>query len=222
MSAQLPSIRVGLVSPNGLLLTALHKALLDQPDMTPTLIGLNTESMALAARTPMHLVVVDVDFARRDNVGGKTLNTIGFLREVYHLIPHTPVVAILKDPHIRQISALYRMKISAIVARTDDCLPEVTRAIRCADAGYLAACRVIKALLVDAPPPPPLTERELEVAQRLVNVMGEDDETYKGIAQQLRMSPGTLKTHVKHLRTKFNARSNAEVVRLCQSIGLVV
>jgi DNA-binding NarL/FixJ family response regulator len=221
MSERQPSIQVGLVSPNGLLLTALHKTLMDQPDITPTLIGLNPESMKQAARMPVHLVVVDVDFARRDTVGDKTLNTIGFLREVYHLIPHTPVVAILKDPQIRQITALYRMQVSAIVARTDDCLPEVTRVIRCANAGSLSACRVIKALLLGSPPPPPLTERELEVAQRLVDVTSGDDETYKSIAHQLRMSTGTLKTHVKHLRTKFNARSNAEVVRICQSSGLV-
>lgn len=62
----------------------------------------------------------------------------------------------------------------------------------------------------------PLTPRETEVLQRLV-----EDATEAVIAETLCVSPHTVRTHVKNLYAKLQVHSRAQVVRAAIERGLV-
>ena len=64
--------------------------------------------------------------------------------------------------------------------------------------------------------PPPLTARELEVLQLAA-------QGYSGrqIAERLRISPATIKTHFEHIYSKFEVRGRAAAVAQALRAGLI-
>ena len=56
-----------------------------------------------------------------------------------------------------------------------------------------------------------LTQRELEVARRIV-----DRQTNRQIAEQLFLSPKTIETHIRNIFAKLGADSRVEVARIVE------
>jgi two-component system response regulator DesR len=65
-------------------------------------------------------------------------------------------------------------------------------------------------------PAPPLTEREREVLE-LISA----GSTNREIAQQLYLSPHTVKEHTSALYRKLGVRNRAEAVQKAQRVGLL-
>lgn len=98
---------------------------------------------------------------------------------------------------------------------------EIARAIRSAHAGHgTLAPEIGKALVQDANKPPrpghDLTPREHEVLALLVEGLNN-----RQIAEQLHVSPSTIKSHVSNILTKFGVYSRTEAVTLALREGLV-
>lgn len=98
---------------------------------------------------------------------------------------------------------------------------ELTEAIRAAKAGRSSlAPEATQVLIKAATAPPPLgydlTPRELEILQLLVGGL-----TNAQIAQQLSISPATVKNHVSNILPKLNASGRTEAVSLALQHKLV-
>ena len=63
---------------------------------------------------------------------------------------------------------------------------------------------------------PALTRREREVLKLIMKGMSDTD-----IAQELIVSPTTIESHRKNIRSKLGARNSAEIVRIAMERGLV-
>ena len=64
--------------------------------------------------------------------------------------------------------------------------------------------------------PEPLTERELEVLQRLAAGMSN-----RAIAAELVIALGTTKTHISRIMSKLNAENRTHAVNLARELGLI-
>jgi DNA-binding CsgD family transcriptional regulator len=62
-----------------------------------------------------------------------------------------------------------------------------------------------------------ITEREWQVLQLIAH----DDTTYRQIADQLHLSPETIKTHVRHLGEKLDTSGRHKVVAAARQHGLL-
>ncbi len=98
---------------------------------------------------------------------------------------------------------------------------ELAEAIRAAKAGKSSlAPEATQALIKAATAPPPLghdlTPRELEILEHLVKGL-----TNAQIAQQLTISPATVKNHISNILPKLDASSRTEAVALALQHKLV-
>ena len=61
-----------------------------------------------------------------------------------------------------------------------------------------------------------LTRREIEVLKNLAK-----GHTTRSIANELNISPTTVKNHIKHVLTKFGAHTRLEAIRHAESVGVI-
>jgi DNA-binding NarL/FixJ family response regulator len=61
-----------------------------------------------------------------------------------------------------------------------------------------------------------LTSREIEVLKSLAKGY-----STKAIADELNISSATVKNHIKHILTKFDAHTRLEAIRHAESVGVI-
>jgi len=136
-----------------------------------------------------------------------------------------------QDPHL-QVIALTSFKELDLIKNALDAgaigyllkditAEELAQAIRSAHAGRGTLSPEIGQVLVQAANQPPepgldLTPREREVLALLVEGLNN-----RQIAEQLNVSPSTIKSHVSNILTKFGVASRTEAVTLALRHGLV-
>lgn len=135
-----------------------------------------------------------------------------------------PVVALVAGPD--GAAAAWSAGASAIVDRGESAGPgfveTLLAAVRAAVAGLVAIQPDFVAALLPTPsadlnpPAEPLTAREIDVLQRLV-----EGDTNKAIARALGISDNTVKFHVNAVLTKLGAQSRTEAVVRALRLGLL-
>lgn len=94
--------------------------------------------------------------------------------------------------------------------------PEIISAIRAVAAGEAHTTPRLAARIAHRASSPELTQRELEVLRLLAT-----GKTNKEIASAIGLGEGTVKSHVKHLLQKLNARTRTEAARIAEDSGLL-
>jgi DNA-binding NarL/FixJ family response regulator len=170
------------------------------------------EAVALAERLRPDVVLMDLVMPELDGVGAMRL-----LRE---RVPATRVIVLtsfLDDdklmPALRAGAAGYLLKNAAP--------QEVARAVRVAHAGETlldpaAAARLVESLTGEQEPLDRLTPREREVLE----LVGRGFPN-KRIAQELRLSEKTVKTHVGHVLAKLGVTDRTQAAVVAVRAGLV-
>jgi two-component system, NarL family, response regulator LiaR len=170
------------------------------------------EAVALAERLRPDVVLMDLVMPELDGVGAMRL-----LRE---RVPATRVIVLtsfLDDdklmPALRAGAAGYLLKNAAP--------QEVARAVRVAHAGETlldpaVAARLVESLTGEREPLDRLTPREREVLE----LVGRGFPN-KRIAQELRLSEKTVKTHVGHVLAKLGVTDRTQAAVVAVRAGLV-
>ena len=200
-------IKVLLVEDIDLLRTALVELLAGEHDITVVADVQCSEKVAvMALRLQPDIVVVDVD---PPNTSGLTL-----IRELRNRMPHCQIVALVST----KPAALVRRLLAAdVLGAVDKNAPaaRLLQAIRGAAKGDLVV-DVNLAVAALAVEPNPLTPRELEVLRLAV-----DGASGPEIAEQLHLSPGTVRNYLSKVINKSSARTRVDAVRIAREAGWI-
>jgi DNA-binding NarL/FixJ family response regulator len=175
------------------------------------------DALAIADRSPLDLVVLDVDLGR-DGAAG--LDLARRLRERHRNVR----VLVLTGSRDRDLMLrAVRLGVHGFLRKCAD-TADVLRAARAVlhgesvfDAGTATA--VVDVLHEPAPAPrsgPPLTERENEVLRLLATGLSNRE-----IGDRLVISEATVKFHVRNLRDKLEVRRRTEIVYTATRRGIV-
>jgi DNA-binding NarL/FixJ family response regulator len=212
-----------LIADDQALLRGSFRVLLDlTPDLTVVgEAGNGAEAVALARDTQPDVVLMDVRMPQMDGIEATRL-IAGAPRT-----PHTRVLILTTFDLDEYVYAALRAGASGFLlkdVRPDDLVAAI-RVVAGGDA--LLAPAVTRRLIAEfaARPerrprtagPPGVTEREREVLLLVARGLSNTE-----IADRLRLSLATVKTHVSRLLTKLGARDRAQLVIVAYETGLVL
>ena len=194
-------------------------------------------------RQGLHFILDEVEDMR-------VVGEAGTGAEALSRVPHVDPDVVLLDIHLPDMSGVdvarelkaRGVRAHIIILTVSDRHSDLVDAIRAGARGYLlkssSADEVIHAIRhvmlggavlppdltlqalarnrVDPSPLTDLTEREVEVLKLVAQGLGN-----KEIAARLSLSENTVKTHVRHILSKLNARSRAEAAAYAVRMGLV-
>jgi DNA-binding NarL/FixJ family response regulator len=95
-------------------------------------------------------------------------------------------------------------------------LQELINSLRTVDVGDMALGPLAVSRVADRMKQPALTHREEDILRQLMLGLSN-----KGIARKLTLSPGTVKTHVKAILRKLNAKNRTGAVAIAQRRGIL-
>ena len=135
--------------------------------------------------------------------------------------PGTRVLALLITPNLRRLNMVLKLGADGAVIHHEHCLPHVLHSLYLLahDQSYL--CPQAQQLFCDNQIYPHLTDAELGVIAQLPRLTADSDEGRKIIAQELGISVKTLNTYIGRLREKLAAYTIAEIVQVCQRMGVL-
>jgi len=172
------------------------------------------DALALLAREPFDLVILDVDLPRRSG--------LEVLEEVRRLWPHLPVLMVSAYPEREFAVRCLRLGAAGYLTK-DGAADELVSAAAKALAGGRYVSTSLAELLagvvggeVLAEPHEALSTREMQVL-RLVAT----GRTLKAIAGELHLSEKTIATYRARLSEKLGLSTNVELARYALSRGLV-
>lgn len=170
------------------------------------------EALALCQQANPHVILMDMVMP-----GLNGAQTTQLIRQKYPRIQVLALTSFEQDDLVKQ--ALQAGAIGYLLKNVS--AQELAQAIRAAHAGYSTlAQEVANAVVSIAHQPPPLghdlTQREREVLALLVDGLSNAQ-----IAEQLTISPATVKYHVRGVLNKLGAASRTEAVSLAWQYDLV-
>jgi DNA-binding NarL/FixJ family response regulator len=212
-SSSSPILTVAVVDRDPLARRALRARLAAEPDIETVGEAPDASSgVDLVSRHRPNLVLIG--FAPPDRTASEAFG------EMLAASPHTSIIVLaLEAGQDAELQAL-RAGAAGWLSKSIDLevLPKVLRGVR---AGEAAVPRALGTRLVQEVIGPPransirlrpvrssLTQREWEVADLLA-----DGATTREIARRLRVSPATVRTHIKHVLGKLGAHSREEAIR---------
>ncbi len=206
-------ITIFLVDDHTVLRQGLHLILEEVEDMQVVgEAGTGTEALAMIPAVDPDVVLLDIHLPDMSGVDvAKGLKARGVRAHI--------IILTVSDRHQDLIEAIragargYLLKSSSA--------EQVIHAIRQVNLGgaVLPPRVTLKAFGAAAPAPSHisnLTDRELEVLRLIAQGLGN-----KEIAARLSLSENTVKTHVRNILSKLNARSRAEAAAYAVRVGLV-
>jgi DNA-binding NarL/FixJ family response regulator len=206
-------ISVLVVDDHAIFADALQARLSREADLNPVAVAYSVgEGRSQLARVKPAVAVLDLTLA-----DGTGLELAGYIRDNS---PSTRVVILsAAEPNHSVLEAL-RLGVRAWLPKTIDTahLVQVVRGVHAGEAWFAPALlgRVLTDLL--APPPDPLavlTSREREVLRRMVAGLNRAD-----IANELRVSVNTVRSHTQNLMAKLDAHSVLEAVSIALRNGM--
>ena len=212
-------IRVGVLSSSEIWAPAIIRGIQSNRELQFIAWGATPDQLVQHAQgMPLDILVLDTVF----NTADWASHPIRLVREIREKLPRTQIVSVLESERSAQITAMLRMLVSAVILKTSNCIHDIVLAIRYARRGSLYLSSPAQACLTAAPFYPDLTEKELEVIHFLHQCQENSEMDRKRIANLLHISDGTLKIHIRNLRDKLNASTDADVVAACSRLGLVI
>lgn len=206
-------IRVVVVDDLPVVRTGLRKFLSVAPDIEVVGIAANgQEALQLVASAQPHVVLMDVEMPVLDGVAATKA-----IRQQY---PDVQVVLLtIFDNDNYVLKGLHAGAVSYLLKDAEDA--EIIGAIRAAAQGQSilhprAATKVVAHIAAHPLPRIELTQREQEIL-RLV----EQGRTNQMIAQQLKLSEGTVKNHLTSILTKLDTTSRMEAVFRAKDMRLI-
>ena len=169
--------------------------------------------VAMARELVPDLVLLDVSMPGVDGIGAA--------REIHHLLPDIKVVMFTASEDRKDVQAAVQAGASGYLLK-EDLLKGVTGALRLVAAGgpFLLAPSIAPKLLAEPRERPRthagLSDRELEV----LRLIGLGYSNHR-IADELCLSPHTVKRHVANILGKLNQRSRGEAVLHAMRAGVL-
>lgn len=213
------TVRVVVADDQALLRAGLRGIVDSAPDLTVVgEAGTGSQAVALARAESPDVVLMDIRMPDMDGIeatrlitaDGDTkvliLTTFDLDEYVYAALRGGASGFLLKDTRPRELLDAVRA-----VARGDELLaPAITKRLIAQFTGLRAAP------LPDCAALNTVTDREREVLTLVGRGLSNSE-----IARALHISPGTAKTHVRHLLTKLDARDRVHLVIIAYRAGLV-
>lgn len=158
------------------------------------------EAVKLVARLRPDIVIMDLAMPKMDGVKATRL-----IREQ---LPDTKVMILTSFGMSADVAhALEAGATGAIVKDTAD--RQLIAAIRGVLAGRTVLSPEIRNMLDNEPPPPELTQRQLDILHSISRGL-----TNKDIAQEFGLAPSGVKTHLEAILSKLGAATRAEAVAI--------
>ena len=215
-----PSIRVLVVDDHRVFAEALATALDLEPDIAVSgIAGSVAEALSAVERDRPDVALLDYQLP--DGTGTEVC------RAILAQSPETKAVFLTQFAEIAVLVEAVEAGASAFLAKTSS-VAEVVEAVRQAREGEtLLSATMLQTLLVhlqkarrpaapDAAAVEPLTLRELDVLALLAR-----GHSNAQVAEELVLSPNTVRTHVQHILRKLGVRSKLAAVSLALQLGLV-
>ena len=159
-----------------------------------------TEAIRLAARLRPDIVIMDLAMPKTDGVEATRL--------IKSQVPETKVMILTSFGMSADVSyALEAGASGAIVKDSTD--RQLIAAIRGVLAGKTVLSPEIRNMLDNEPPPPELTQRQLDILHSVARGL-----TNKDIAMQFGLAPSGVKTHLEAILAKLGAATRAEAVAI--------
>jgi DNA-binding NarL/FixJ family response regulator len=207
------TIRVLIVDDHAMVAQGLAEVMGAQPDIQVLAqAGTAQDAQRLAGELSPDVVVMDYRLPDGDGaVAAKGIRADA---------PDTAVVMVTASDHDTVIAAAIEAGCSGYVTK-DRAAQDVVAAVRAAARGELSfpasvLARMVPRLRGDAPRSSALTPRELEILQLLA-----DGRSTKDIAEELVLSPSTVRNHVQNVLGKLDAHSQLEAVTIAVRQGIV-
>jgi two-component system response regulator DesR len=201
------SIKVLLAEDLDLLRSALVSLLSDEEDIeVVAALKCNDKVTQVAMRLRPDVVVVDVDLP--------CTNGLATVRDLRRRLPETQIVALAAA---KPAGLIQRLLAADVLGAVDKGAPaaRLLEAIRGAAKGELVV-DVNLAVAALAVEPNPLTPRELEVLR-----LASDGASGPEIAEQLHLSPGTVRNYLSKVINKTCARTRVDAVRIAREAGWI-
>ena len=135
--------------------------------------------------------------------------------------PGTHVLALLMTPNLRRLNTVLKLGADGAVIHYEHCLPHVLHGLYLLAHGQSYLCPQAQHLFCDSRIYPHLTDAELGVVGQLPRLITDSDEGRKLIAQELGISVKTINTYIGRLREKLTVYTIAEIVQVCQRMGVL-
>jgi two-component system response regulator DesR len=200
-------IKVLLAEDLDLLRSALVSLLSDEQDIeVVAALKCNDKVTQVAMRLRPDVVVVDVDLP--------CTNGLTTVRELRRRLPETQIVALAAA---KPAGLVQRLLAADVLGAVDKGAPaaRLLEAIRGAAKGELVV-DVNLAVAALAVEPNPLTPRELEVLR-----LAAEGASGPEIAEQLHLSPGTVRNYLSKVINKTCARTRVDAVRIAREAGWI-
>jgi two-component system, NarL family, response regulator DesR len=201
------TIKVLLAEDLDLLRSALVSLLSDEDDIeVVAALKCNDKVTQVALRLRPDVVVVDVDLP--------CTNGLSTVRELRRRLPDTQIVALAAA---KPAGLVQRLLAADVLGAVDKNAPaaRLLEAIRGAAKGELVV-DVNLAVAALAVEPNPLTPRELEVLR-----LAAEGASGPEIAEQLHLSPGTVRNYLSKVINKTCARTRVDAVRIAREAGWI-
>lgn len=201
------TIKVLLAEDLDLLRSALVSLLSDERDIeVVAALKCNDKVTQVAMRLHPDVVVVDVDLP--------CTNGLSTVRELRRRLPETQIVALAAA---KPAGLVQRLLAADVLGAVDKGAPaaRLLEAIRGAAKGELVV-DVNLAVAALAVEPNPLTPRELEVLR-----LAAEGASGPEIAEQLHLSPGTVRNYLSKVINKTCARTRVDAVRIAREAGWI-
>ncbi|HEV8562967.1 MAG TPA: response regulator transcription factor [Actinophytocola sp.] len=201
------SIKVLLAEDLDLLRSALVSLLSEEEDIeVVAALKCNDKVTQVAMRLRPDVVVVDVDLP--------CTNGLSTVRELRRRLPETQIVALAAA---KPAGLVQRLLAADVLGAVDKGAPaaRLLEAIRGAAKGELVV-DVNLAVAALAVEPNPLTPRELEVLR-----LAAEGASGPEIAEQLHLSPGTVRNYLSKVINKTTARTRVDAVRIAREAGWI-
>jgi two-component system response regulator DesR len=201
------SIKVLLAEDLDLLRSALVSLLSEEEDIeVVAALKCNDKVTQVAMRLQPDVVVVDVDLP--------CTNGLSTVRELRRRLPETQIVALAAA---KPAGLVQRLLAADVLGAVDKGAPaaRLLEAIRGAAKGELVV-DVNLAVAALAVEPNPLTPRELEVLR-----LAAEGASGPEIAEQLHLSPGTVRNYLSKVINKTTARTRVDAVRIAREAGWI-
>lgn len=206
-------IRVFLVDDHTVLRQGLRLILQDASDMEVVgEAGTGTDALKRIPAVQPDVVLLDVNLP--------DMSGVEVARALRDRVPGVRVVMLTVSDRHQDLIAAVQAGVRGYILKNASS-DEVVNAIREVMQGGAVLPPRLTAHLLDAfvSPPDPLdtlTDRELQVLRLITHGLGN-----KEIAARLRISEHTVKTHVRNILSKLNAKSRAEAAAYAVKRGLV-